>query len=176
MMKRKYYAASTAMVIATMMPIAHPNGLCFDQPAVVSAVAPAYPVLAVASNTSGKVEIEVEVNAAGEVASVRTVDGHLLLRQAAENTARRWRFAPDASALKARTVVLIFVFRIMQKDTGPDELTTVFMPPYQVEVRHRPFEPVVDSDPPTYTRPSRRKKTKQATGAAFKSRREQRSA
>ncbi|MEK6409775.1 MAG: TonB family protein [Acidobacteriota bacterium] len=139
-------------------------------------MAPAYPVLAVTSNTSGKVEIEVEVNAAGEVASVRTVDGHLLLRQAAENTARRWRFAPDASALKARTVVLIFVFRIMQKDTGPDELTTVFMPPYQVEVRHRPFEPVVDSDPPTYTRPSRRKKTKQATGAAFKSRREQRSA
>jgi RHS repeat-associated protein len=53
--------------------------------------------LAVASNTSGKVEIEVEVNAAGEATSARTVEGHLLPRQAAERTARRWRFAPDAA-------------------------------------------------------------------------------
>ena len=110
------------------------------------------------------------MNAAGEVTSVRAIDGHLLLRPTAEKTARRWRFVPGASIPKARAVVLTFVFRIMPKDTSADELTTVFIPPYQVEVRHRPFEPVVDSDPPTYTRPSRRKKTKQATGAAFKSR------
>lgn len=173
MMKRNYYAASAAIIVATTMLVEHPKGLTFDQPAVVSAVAPAYPVLAVASNTSGKVEVEVEVNVTGEVTSVRTIDGHLLLRQAAENTARRWRFAPDAGTLKARIVVLTFVFRIMPKDTGAEELTPMFIPPYQVEVRHQPFKPVVDSDPPTYTRPSRRKKTKQATGASFKSPREQ---
>jgi TonB family protein len=169
MMKRIYYTASAAIIVATTMFVEHPKGLSFGQPAVVSAVAPAYPVLALASNTSGKVELEVEINAAGEVTSEQIIDGHLLLRQATERTARRWRFAPDAGALKARTVVLTFVFRIMPKDTGAEELTPVFIPPYQVEVRHQPFEPVVDSDPPTYTRPSRRKKTKQATGASFKS-------
>ena len=158
MMKRNYYAASAAIIVATMILVEDPKGLSFDQPSVVSAAAPAYPVLAVASNTGGTVKLEVEINAAGEVTSVRTIDGHSLLRQTAERTARRWRFAPDAGALKARTVVLTFVFRIMPMNTGAEELTPMFIPPYEVEVRHQPFKPVVDSDPPTYTRPSRRKR------------------
>jgi len=125
-----------------------------ERPAVVSAVAPAYPVVAVASNTSGTVQVEVKVNTAGEVIFAQSIDGHPLLRQKAENTARRWRFMPVANDARVRLVTLTFVFRIMSKETVVDDLTPVFTPPYQIEVRHRPFDPVVDSDPPTYVRPT----------------------
>ncbi len=60
-----------------------------EQPTVALAVAPAYPVLAVASNTSGTVRIEVQVSLTGEVTSARAADGHQLLRGMAESTARR---------------------------------------------------------------------------------------
>lgn len=148
-------AATTIIIISAVMGLARPST---EQLTVASAVAPAYPLMAVASNTSGKVVVEAQVNATGKVTSARAINGHPLLSQAAENAARHWRFTPAASDAGTRTVVLIFVFRIMPKGTAIDELTPVFMPPYQVEVRHRPFEPVVDSDPPSYVRPTRRRR------------------
>jgi TonB family protein len=158
MMRKSYYVASTLVILISgvMVLAMRPESLSIEQPAVVSAVAPAYPTLAVASNTSGAVEVEVQVNAAGEVTSARSVNGHPLLRQKAENTARRWLFIA-AQGASARTVTLTFVFSIVPKETAADDLTPVFIPPYRVEVRHRPFEPVVDADPPSYVRPTRQR-------------------
>lgn len=125
-----------------------------EQLAVISAVAPVYPPIAVAANAGGTVETEVGVNAAGEVTSALGTGGHPLLRRAAENAARRWRFMPTADA---RTVRLTFVFRIMPRVTTEDDLTTEFTPPYRVEVRQRAPEPIVHSDPPSYVRRPRQR-------------------
>jgi TonB family protein len=159
-MRKSYYVASTLIIIASaaVALAMRPESSSTEQhPAVASAVAPAYPVLAVASNTSGTVEVEVKVSASGEVISARSVNGHPLLRQKAEDTARRWRFIPAVNDASVRPATLTFVFRIMPKETAGDDLTPMFTPPYQVEVRNRPFEPVVDSDPPTYVRPTRQR-------------------
>jgi hypothetical protein len=118
-----------------------------EQPAVVLAVAPIFPPAAVASNTSGRVVIEVQIDVTGAVSMAKIVDGDVLFRQGKiyEATALRWRFAADKNGAGLRTARLTFVFRIMPKETPPAELTSVFMPPYKkVEVRHKPFEPVVD--------------------------------
>lgn len=118
-----------------------------EQPAVVTAVAPAFPPSAVLSNTSGKLVVEVQVDAAGIVTEAKVVEGDTLFRAGKkiyEATARRWRFAKAKGGAGLRTARLTFVFKIMTKDTPPDELTAVFMPPYQVEVRHKPFVPVID--------------------------------
>jgi TonB family protein len=158
-MRKLYYVTSTLVIFfsAMMGLVISQESTSIERPAVASAVAPPYPVLAVASNTSGTVAVEVKVNASGEVISVRSVGGHPLLRQQAENTARRWRFIPAVNNSSVRAATLTFVFRIMLKETAADDLTPVFTPPYQIEVRHRPFEPVVDSDPPTYVRPTRQR-------------------
>lgn len=125
-----------------------------EQPSVLIAVTPVFPATAVATNTSGTVLIEVEINAAGEVTSARSVSGHPLLRKSAENAARRWRFA---SAANARTVLLTFTFRIVPNDTSPEELTSVFTPPYQVEVRHQAYKPIIHSDPRSDERRKRKR-------------------
>lgn len=156
-MRKSYYVTTSTLVIffsAMMGLVISQESTSTERPAVASAVAPAYPVLAVASNTSGTVQVEVKVNTAGEVISAQSVDGHPLLRQQAENTARRWRFIAAANDTRERPATLTFVFRIMSKETAVDDLTPVFTPAYQIEVRHRPFEPVVESDPPSYVRPT----------------------
>lgn len=162
-MTRSFYLLSAGVIavmviiVGAVMVHAMQERPSIEQLTVASAVAPAYPVLAVASNTSGTVVIQVQVSAAGEVTSARATDGHQLLREAAQNTARRWRFAPVPSEMGTRIATLTFVFRIMPKATPASELTAVFMPPYSVEVRHRPFEPVIDSDPPSSVRPPRQR-------------------
>lgn len=131
-----------------------------EQPAVITAVAPVFPPMAVASNTSGKAVIEVEVSATGEVISTRVIEGHPLFRQTTnfmEPVAKRWQFAPAANGSDVRHAKLTFIFSIVSKGTPESERTPVFTPPYQVEVKHLPFEPVVDSDPPSRVIPQRRR-------------------
>jgi TonB family protein len=126
---------------------------------VVTAVAPVFPPIVVASNTSGNAVIEVQIDTAGHVISTRVVDGHPLLRKikSIQDTALRWRFIPTAENTP-RTVRLTFAFEITPKGTPANELTPVFIPPYKVEVRHMPLEPIVHTDPPTYVRPAPRVK------------------
>lgn len=157
-MKRLYCVTSTLVIFFSAMATfaIRLESTFSEPPAVASAVAPPYRVLAVASNTSGTVAVDVKVNASGDVISARSVGGNPLLRQQAENTARRWRFV-RANNGSVRAATLTFVFRIMLKETAADDLTPVFTPPYKIEVRHRPFVPVVDSDPPTYVRPTRQR-------------------
>jgi TonB family protein len=131
-----------------------------QQPSVVQAVAPVYPPIAASAGASGKVVIEAQVDSRGIVTSVRTLEGLKLLGKAAEDSARRWVFAPTSEHASIRVVCLTFTFKLMPDDVAPDELLPIFMPPYHVEVR-RTVPRVVDNpniDPPINRQPPRPRK------------------
>ena len=56
--------------------------------------APEYPAAARAVKASGAVNVQVTINEQGEIVSASAVSGHPLLRQAAEEAARKAKFAP----------------------------------------------------------------------------------
>jgi len=115
-------------------------------PELMKAVAPVYPLVAIAAGVSGSVVVQVQVDRQGNVTSTRTIDGPKLLRTAAEHTARRWLFsATDEPA--TREARLVFSFKLVPKDTAVDELSPIFMPPYQVEVKGKPVELIHRIDP-----------------------------
>ena len=60
----------------------------------VSKPAPAYPSLARQTGASGTVVVQISVDECGDVEWAQAVSGHQLLRHAAEEAARRARFAP----------------------------------------------------------------------------------
>jgi Ca-activated chloride channel family protein len=57
-------------------------------------VLPTYPASAKSARASGAVQIQVTINEAGEVIDARAIGGHPLLRDAAVQAARQWRFKP----------------------------------------------------------------------------------
>jgi TonB family protein len=110
------------------------NGLASEPPVVVSAVAPVFPVIALAAHGSGDVIVVADINKSGDVTSSRVRTGHNLLRKVSVEAARRWKFS--TSNEDHREVELTFTFRIVpDKTTGVDR-TPVFYPPYHVEVRN----------------------------------------
>jgi periplasmic protein TonB len=57
-------------------------------------VQPPYPPMAKQANIEGSVVVEVTVSESGSVIGAKAVSGHPLLRPAAEQAARGWRFSP----------------------------------------------------------------------------------
>jgi len=129
---------------------------------VMQAVPPRYPLVAAAANVSGTVTVEVQVSARGDVMSSRAIDGNKFLRTSAENAARRWLFAPIDERANVRVACLTFVFTIMPRDTLPDELLPIFIPPYQIEIRQTLPESFTTSDPPGYEKQPHRPKKKRS--------------
>ncbi len=123
--------------------------------AIKSVVAPAYPAAAKAINASGSVTVEIKINTFGEVEQTKALTGHPLLRGAAEESSKRWRFFP---ANTTKCLKITFIFHITSRDETEDKLTTIFTYPYQVEVRSRPAEPIVYSDSPSNVLPNKRGK------------------
>lgn len=104
-------------------------------PVVVSAVAPIYSPVAIALRLEGDFRVDVEIDRSGKVVSSKAVEGtHKILRNTLESAANRWQFAPDEAAGKKRRVQLTFTFRYLPKAPSVDS-TTVFYPPYKIEVR-----------------------------------------
>jgi TonB family protein len=62
----------------------------FPQP--IKVVQPEYPKLAKLRHIEGDVLLELQVDSSGNVRNVRTVSGNILLRGAAEEAARQWRY------------------------------------------------------------------------------------
>jgi TonB family protein len=112
---------------------------------VVKAVAPIFPQTAIATGSGGRVVVEVTVNGKGIVTSAKAVEGHPLLRRSAESAGKRWQFASVASG--KNIILLTFVFTILPKDASADESASVFTLPFQVEIKNRPYEPIIHSDP-----------------------------
>ena len=122
----------------------HPQSPTTDTPAVLSAVAPYYPLIALTAHAIGTVVVAVEVDAKGIVTFAKATSGHPLLQKACETTAMRWRFVEAEAASGKRQARLTFVFRFSE-DTpkAPEDKYDLitFKPPYQVEVVHR-FEAI----------------------------------
>lgn len=60
----------------------------------ISKPAPAYPPIARAARSSGMVVVQVKIDRCGNVVSAEAVSGAPLLRQAAVDAAKKWRFSP----------------------------------------------------------------------------------
>jgi len=113
--------------------------------------APRYPLLAFQARVSGRVQIEMEVQANGSIGGIGRFDGDKIFRVASESAVRAWKFQPGSE----RKCVATIVFKIMPVGTSPEELTTRFEPPLLVEVRRETAEPTVLVDPAPV--PARRK-------------------
>ena len=106
-----------------------------EQPAVVAAVSPMYPPIARAARVGGEVLVEVSIDRGGAVSSAKAIFGHKLIRTSAEAAAKQWRFAPLTDSSGEHRAVLTFAFRLMPRCTAVENLTSIFSPPYKVEVR-----------------------------------------
>jgi TonB family protein len=80
---------------------------------VISKAQPRYPPGAKKYNISGLVDVQVSISEAGRVEEAKATSGHPLLREAAEEAARRWVFRPATlQGIPVRTeIVLTFVFK-----------------------------------------------------------------
>jgi TonB family protein len=72
-------------------------------------VVPKVPVLARSSGTKGVVKVSVLVDEEGNVKSAKAFDGPVVLRQAAEDAARDWKFKPATrNGIPARSTEIIY--------------------------------------------------------------------
>jgi TonB family protein len=81
-------------------------------------VEPTYPPLAKTARVSGAVVVEVTVDEAGNVISARAISGHPLLKDAAVNAARGWKFTPtQLSGVPVKVIgTITFDFRLYTKE------------------------------------------------------------
>lgn len=71
-------------------------------------VTPSYPAMARQSRIIGKVSVDVELDQEGNVTQVKATSGHAMLRQSAEDAARRSKFKPaqfNGQPIKAKGVI-----------------------------------------------------------------------
>jgi TonB family protein len=80
------------------------------QGSAIRRVDPVYSPLAKAASVSGVVVVEIVVDEDGNVASVRALSGHPLLRDAAVEAARQWQFTPTTLEGEAVSVVGTLTF------------------------------------------------------------------
>jgi TonB family protein len=118
-------------LLACFVPLAPVRSQDAGQPKVVASHAPSYTPLAAAARVSGKVVVEVKIDALGRVSNAKAKGGHPLLQRAAEESAARWSFEPAPKGESERTATLTFDFMFEASCDG----TTLFRSPYYVEVR-----------------------------------------
>jgi TonB family protein len=79
-------------------------------PRLITSVAPIYPPLAKTNNVEGEVKIQAQINKMGEVTGVKVLSGPILLRNAAINAVRRWKYSP--ATLDGQPVVTEYLVTI----------------------------------------------------------------
>lgn len=72
---------------------------------------PPYPAAAKAAGASGLVNVQVTIDETGKVVAAKAIDGHLLLRQAAEKAARNADFNPTLLSGKPVRVTGVIVYK-----------------------------------------------------------------
>jgi protein TonB len=63
-------------------------------PKLVSSVMPVYPSVARSAGVSGRVVVQASVSATGAVVATKVISGPVLLRPAAVDAVRRWKYRP----------------------------------------------------------------------------------
>jgi len=106
-----------------------------SSPVVKSAVAPKYPTLTLAGRVYGEVLVRVTIDHAGAVKDTKVTEGHPMLREAAVDAARQWKF--EESSVRKRVATLKFSFVILP-ETSEVGSQTIFLPPTGIEIRQKP--------------------------------------
>jgi TonB family protein len=78
---------------------------------VVSAPKPAYPLKAVIAKVEGDAQVDVKINAQGEVIESVFVSGNELFKQSVTDYARKWKFSKTNEDEGIRKAQLTFMFR-----------------------------------------------------------------
>jgi TonB family protein len=84
----------------------------------ITSVKPVYPPNAKKMNATGPVEVEITISEEGLVVEAKAISGHLALRSAAADAARKWVFKPATlNGAQVRTKgVLTFIFAPSTQD------------------------------------------------------------
>jgi len=95
-------------------------------------VQPAYPLIAKSARAQGAVQIQVTISESGEVMNAQVISGHPMLREAALQAAKQWRFKPtELSGVPVKTQGLLTFNFDQGKTATPSE--TVSMTPLTEE-------------------------------------------
>lgn len=106
-----------------------------NQPLVISAVAPFYPPAALVINLQGDFFVDIEIDRSGKVVLAKALDTRRkFLSKTIETAASSWKFEANEKAEKIRRIRLTFTFKRVP-DAPNEDSTTVFYPPYKIEVR-----------------------------------------
>jgi protein TonB len=90
--------------------ISNPTGKAVREPRLISSTNPAYPAMARQSNAQGIVVLSADVDAKGNVTRVTAVSGPVVLREAAIEAVKQWKYAPaliDGSAVGSQVSVQV---------------------------------------------------------------------
>lgn len=97
--------------MAPAAPAVHaPTGGMVQQPRLIRATFPVYPQLAKSSRVSGDVIVDALIDASGNVTAAKAISGPVLLRQAAMETVRHWKYEParlDGQAVAMHLAVTV---------------------------------------------------------------------
>jgi protein TonB len=80
------------------------------EPKLISTTAPVYPIAARQASIDGDVVIHAVIDKSGNVSQADVVSGPAMLRQAALNAVRRWKYAPsvlDGQPVSIETTVTV---------------------------------------------------------------------
>jgi TonB family protein len=98
---------------ASRQPVAPSSGPDIKSAALISSVAPVYPLIAKNQRITGAVTIDALIDVTGHVASMTVVSGPALLRDAAQEALRHWKYAP--AELHGKTVPMHMTVTIQFK-------------------------------------------------------------
>jgi protein TonB len=79
-------------------------------PKLISSTRPVYPMTARQSNIEGSVTVVIYIDPAGKVFSARALSGPVMLRAAAEEAVKQWKYSPsleDGKPVQSHVVVKV---------------------------------------------------------------------
>lgn len=88
-----------------------PVGGRVREPQLITRVLPQYPLLARQAHTQGDVTLQVVVDKAGHVIDAKAISGPAVLREAAAEAVRRWKYEPTSLDGQAISVELLVTVR-----------------------------------------------------------------
>ena len=104
---------------------------------VTSTAAPVYPPIARAANVQGEVIVSVSVNPQGDVIAALALEGHVLLRKAAESAALKWKFNSLSQTSNTRVGQITFSFKFEFEEAVEVKDDIIFAPPGRLELIHK---------------------------------------
>jgi len=96
-----------------------------------------FPTILISAVEEAETTVEVLVGEDGRVRSIGEVKAPAILRRTLSETARKWRFLPVKKDIGVRKIELVFVLTMISSDAKSEELSTIFRPPYEIEIKVR---------------------------------------